>query len=90
MRIRKLSEKTQTHYLRWVRWFTVFLGRAPNTATVEDLRRFQFDLNHLTRSTSASWRHWRLSSAGRRASTPLNRSLWIVMLRCFIDTSSLA
>jgi hypothetical protein len=41
MRMRKLSEKTQSHYLRWVQRFAVFIGRAPDTATVEDLRRFQ-------------------------------------------------
>jgi integrase len=44
MRMRKLSEKTQTHYIRWVRRFTAFVGRAPDTATVEDLRRFQLHL----------------------------------------------
>jgi site-specific recombinase XerD len=44
MRMRKLSEKTQRHYLRWMRRFAVFLGRAPDTATVEDLRRFQLHL----------------------------------------------
>lgn len=44
MRMRKLSEKTQSHYLRWVQRFAGFLGRAPDTATVEDLRRFQLHL----------------------------------------------
>jgi integrase/recombinase XerD len=44
MRMRKLSEKTQSHYIRWVRRFTAFVGRAPDTATVEDLRRFQLHL----------------------------------------------
>ena len=44
MRMRKLSEKTQTRYLRWVRRFSAFVGRAPDTATVEDLRRFQLHL----------------------------------------------
>jgi len=44
MRMRKLAEKTQTHYLCWVRRFTAFVGRAPDTATVEDLRRFQLHL----------------------------------------------
>ena len=44
MRMRKLSEKTQSHYLRWVQRFTAFLGRAPDTATVEDLRRYQLHL----------------------------------------------
>ena len=44
MRMRKLSEKTQSHYIRWVQRFTAFLGRSPDTATVEDLRRFQLHL----------------------------------------------
>ena len=44
MRMRKLSEKTQSHYLRWVQRFTAYLGRSPDTATVEDLRRYQLHL----------------------------------------------
>jgi len=44
MRMRKLAPKTQTHYLRAVRQFTVFLGRAPDTASVEDLRNYQLHL----------------------------------------------
>jgi integrase/recombinase XerD len=44
MRMRKMAEKTQTHYLLWVRRFTVFLGRSPDSATVEDLRRYQLHL----------------------------------------------
>jgi len=33
MRLRKLAEKTQSGYIRWVRDFTGFLGRAPDTVT---------------------------------------------------------
>ena len=44
MRMRKLAEKTQSHYIRAVRQLTVFLGRSPDTATVEDLRRYQLHL----------------------------------------------
>ena len=44
MRMRKLSEKTQSHYIRWVRRFAAYLGRSPDTATVEDLRRYQLHL----------------------------------------------
>jgi integrase/recombinase XerD len=44
MRMRKLAEKTQSGYIRVVRQFTAFLGRAPDTATVEDLRRYQLHL----------------------------------------------
>ena len=45
MTLRKLSEKTQSGYLRWVKDFTRFLGRSPDTATAEDLRRYQLHLS---------------------------------------------
>jgi len=41
MRLRKLSAKTQTAYIRAVANFTRFLGRSPDTADAEDLRRYQ-------------------------------------------------
>jgi len=41
MTVRQFVEKTQADYIRHVRTFTVFLGRSPDTATAEDLRRFQ-------------------------------------------------
>jgi site-specific recombinase XerD len=44
MRMRKLADKTQSAYIRAVRQFAAFLGRSPDTATVEDLRRFQLHL----------------------------------------------
>ena len=44
MRLRKLSPKTQIGYLRAVKRLAGFLGRAPDSATVEDLRRFQLNL----------------------------------------------
>ena len=44
MRMRKLADKTQSHYLRAVRQFSGFLGRSPDTASVEDLRRYQLHL----------------------------------------------
>ena len=44
MRMRKLAPKTQSHYIRAVRQFVGFLGRPPDTATVEDLRRYQLHL----------------------------------------------
>jgi len=44
MRLRKLSPKTQTGYVRAVKRLAGFLGRSPDTATVEDLRRFQLYL----------------------------------------------
>ena len=44
MRMRKLCDKTQTHYIRAVRQFAGFLGRSPDTASIEDLRRYQLHL----------------------------------------------
>ena len=44
MRLRKLGEKTQSGYIRGVKNFTRYLGRAPDTATAEDLRRYQLQL----------------------------------------------
>jgi integrase/recombinase XerD len=44
MRMRQLNGKTQTAYIRAVRRFAGFLGRSPDTATAEDLRRFQLHM----------------------------------------------
>src|SRR5574338_784473 len=44
MRMRKLADKTQSHYIRAVRQFAGFLGRSPDTASVEDLRNYQLHL----------------------------------------------
>ena len=44
MRMRKFGEKTQLDYIRAVRNFTKYLGRSPDTATVEDLRNYQLHL----------------------------------------------
>jgi len=41
MRVRGFSEKTRNDYIRNVRAFAAFIGRSPDTATAEDLRRFQ-------------------------------------------------
>ena len=70
MRMRQLNGKTQVAYIRAVRRFAGFLGRSPDTATAEDLRRFragfpvharqgtrQYALRKLVR------RHWRAFGA---------------------------
>lgn len=44
MRLRKLAPKTQQHYVRAVRRFAEFLKRSPDTASTEDLRRYQLYL----------------------------------------------
>jgi site-specific recombinase XerD len=44
MRMRKLEPRTQEAYIRAVRKLAAYLRRSPDTATVEDLRRFQLHL----------------------------------------------
>src|SRR5260221_176316 len=41
MTIRKLAPKTQQGYIRTIKDFAAFLGRSPDTASFEDVRRFQ-------------------------------------------------
>ena len=43
MNMRRFSPVTQRNYIRDVGRFASFLGRAPDTATAEDLRRFQVE-----------------------------------------------
>ena len=44
MRMRKFAAKTQSQYIRAVSQFARFLGASPDTATAEDLRRYQLHL----------------------------------------------
>jgi integrase/recombinase XerD len=44
MTIRQLGEKTQAGYVRVVRDFAAFVGRSPDLAEPEDLRRYQLHL----------------------------------------------
>jgi integrase/recombinase XerD len=44
MRMRKLSPKTRSAYIRHVLQFARYLRRSPDTATVEDLRNYQLHL----------------------------------------------
>ncbi len=41
MAMRGLREERQRNYVMFVRSFAAFLGRSPDTATAEDVRRFQ-------------------------------------------------
>jgi hypothetical protein len=41
MAMRGLRSGTQRDYIRFVRSFAAFLKRPPDTATAEDIRRFQ-------------------------------------------------
>jgi hypothetical protein len=47
MAVRKFGEKTRHDYIRHVEAFASFLGRSPDTATADDVRRYQV---HLTKS----------------------------------------
>jgi integrase/recombinase XerD len=44
MTVRNFGADTQRDYIRCVKKLAAFLGRSPDTATAEDLRRFQIDL----------------------------------------------
>jgi integrase/recombinase XerD len=41
MTIRKFTPKTQHDYVQGIKNFAVFLGRSPDTASFEDVRRYQ-------------------------------------------------
>ncbi len=47
MTIRQFGEHTQRDYVRQVREFTAFLGRSPDLAEPEDLRRYQLHMASL-------------------------------------------
>ena len=52
MTARRFSEATRKDYVRHVRTFAAFLDRSPDTATSEDLRRFQL---HLAQQQVSPW-----------------------------------
>ena len=52
MTMRGFGEHTQKDYIRHVRSFAAFLGRPPDTATIEDLRRFQIDQHERNKAES--------------------------------------
>ncbi len=53
MTIRGFGAKTQVDYIRCVKRFAAFLGRSPDTATPEEIRRFQLTLREDGMSPSA-------------------------------------
>jgi len=44
MTIRKLAPKTQRDYVQRINNFAAFLGRSPDTASFDDVRRYQLHL----------------------------------------------
>jgi integrase/recombinase XerD len=57
MTIRKLGRKTQQDYIQIIKKLAAFLGRSPDTATFEDLRRFQLHVVASGVGTAAINRH---------------------------------
>jgi len=53
MTIRGFGAKTQADYIRCVKRFSAFLGHSPDTATPEEIRKFQFSLREDGMSPSA-------------------------------------
>jgi integrase/recombinase XerD len=47
MSVRGFTVKTRHDYIRSVVGFAAFLGRSPDTATAEDIRRFQLHQSEL-------------------------------------------
>ena len=54
MTVRGFTPKTQTDYIRVVKDFTAFLGRSPDQARAEDLRRYQLHMRLRGASAKAS------------------------------------
>ena len=44
MTARRLWPQAEQHYIRSCKRFAAFLGRSPNTASADDIRRFQLNL----------------------------------------------
>jgi integrase/recombinase XerD len=57
MTVRGFGEKTQSDYIRHVKNFTIFLGRSPDTAEGEDLRRFQLHQRRAGRAAADDEQH---------------------------------
>ncbi len=75
MTIRKFATKTQHDYVQRVKNFAAFLGRSPDTASFEDLRRYQL--------------HLASSGVGVRPSTRVSRRCGSSSRsRCGVATSS--
>ena len=52
MTARRFKQKVQNDYVRHVRRFATFLGQSPDTATSEDLRRYQL---HMAQQQVSPW-----------------------------------
>jgi Phage integrase, N-terminal SAM-like domain len=57
MTIRKFAPKTQHDYVQRIKNFTAFLGRSPDTASFEDVRRYQLHLALVWRPATRPFQH---------------------------------
>jgi hypothetical protein len=55
MTVRGIGEKTRNDYVRHVRTFSAFIRRSPDTATAEEVRRFQL---HQTETGVGAGQGW--------------------------------
>jgi predicted HTH transcriptional regulator len=89
MTIRKFAPKTQHDYLQRVKNFTIHLGRSPDTASSEDVRRYQ---------KAEFWKVHAVTSLNDRQRDILNRlvdgfegkltsSKWAKIEKCSTDTA---
>jgi integrase/recombinase XerD len=63
MMVRGFTEETRSNYIREVRALAAFIRRSPDTATAEDLRRFQLYQTQSGMQPQASTaRFWRCVS----------------------------
>jgi integrase/recombinase XerD len=60
MTIREIAPKTQQGYIRTIKNLAAFLGRSPDTASFEDIRRFQLHL--VASATSTTTRNQTVSA----------------------------
>ena len=91
MTIRRLSPKTKHDYIRHVKGFAGFVGRSPDKATTEDVRRYQLRLASIGTTIPQVKR---LAFAGLPGRSPeerptcLNEFLSIQVLKYLLNQSS--
>ena len=58
MTVRSFSDKTQHEYIRHIETLARFLGRSPDTASGDDIRRFQLAQVEQGAQPPKIWRQW--------------------------------
>jgi hypothetical protein len=78
MAVRKFGDKTRHDYIRHVEAFASFLGRSPDTATADDVRRYQVHLTESGGSRRPSTARPRrcASSSPPRSTAPSSPATW--------------